>query len=87
MRSLISCFLYKSFTAARAGNVNLALALRYTEVILAGGTLEEAEGLTLAQLVYLPEEVIANLMPLTHGSRIFRSALLDIAGKDTEYGK
>lgn len=87
MRSLILCFLYKSFTAARTGNVNLALTFGNAKIILAGGTFEEAKSPALAQLVYLSAEIISDLVPQTHEGHVFRSAPLYIAGKNTEYSK
>jgi len=87
MRSLILCFLYKSFTAARAGNVNLALTFGNAKIILAGGTFEEAESPALAQLVYLSSEIISDLVPQMHEGHVFRSAPLCIAGKNTEYSE
>ena len=80
-------FLDEALAAAGAGDVYLSLALWYAEIILAAGTLEESEVLTLVQLIHLTAEEILHLIPMAQEQHIFRTAPLNIAGKYAEYAK
>ena len=78
-------FLDEALTASGAGDVYLSLALGHAEIILAAGTLEESEVLTLVQLIHLTAEEILHLIPLAQEQHVLRTAPLNIAGKYAEY--
>ena len=80
---IFSCFLYKSLTAAGAGDIYLSLALGHTEIILAARTLEKAEVLALAQLILLTAEKILYLVPHAHELLVLSTASGKIPGKHT----
>ena len=80
----LSGFLYKSFTAAGAGHIDLTLALGNAEIILAAGAFEKAEISALAKFIHVAAEEVLHLVPVAQENHIFSTSALIVTGKNSE---
>jgi len=83
----LSCLFLESLSAFGAGDVHLSLALGHTQGVAAAGAFKELVGPALFAFADEKLKLSADGPPIGEETVILLAALVDLAGKHTEYGQ